>query len=440
MKNCISLIFICTAVMSSCTSQQGNKELTEITRWQDGKTGAVSLTYDDGTVNQFRKAIPVMNDLHLPATFFINTGAITGSKYRGTFIGRPVKEIIKETATIPTDSSNYFERSSAAAYLGLKGTLQYHMDAGAMLDAGHPERAYKKIDELYAKVRHGDFPRLAGKSYEILDTVDVSWDDLRKYASEGYEFASHMVTHPRLGSLDEPNIKYELEKSREELLTQLGKRHTFSAEIPFGTENKMAMEYAHKVYPALRNGMPDPYLTEINRGRRKQPGTAKTEYVQWQRGAVRRTPLPMMESWIDTTLNHKNIWLVLVFHGVDGIGWEALPSELLRKYFTYLKSQEDDLWIGTFGDVARYIRERMNSTVNTEKKGGKITVNITNTLDTTMYDIPVTLKTYVPSKWKDVQVVQDNRETTVSQQRDSTGYYVLYHAIPNFGSIILSKR
>ena len=148
----------------------------------------------------------------------------------------------------------------------------------------------------------------------------------------------------------------------------------------------------------------------------------------------------MMESWIDTTLNHKNIWLVLVFHGVDGIGWEALPSELLRKYFTYLKSKEDDLWIATFGDVARYIRERMNSTVNTEKKGGKITVNITNTLDTTMYDIPVTLKTYVPSKWKDVQVVQDNRETTVSQQRDSSGYYVLYHAIPNFGSIILSER
>ena len=59
----------------------------------------------------------------------------------------------------------------------------------------------------------------------------------------------------------------------------------------------------------------------------------------------------MMKSWIDTTLNHQNIWLVLVFHGVDGIGWEALTSELLKEYFEYMKSEEDDLWIATFGDV-----------------------------------------------------------------------------------------
>jgi len=27
---------------------------TEITKWQDGKAGAVSITYDDGSINQFR--------------------------------------------------------------------------------------------------------------------------------------------------------------------------------------------------------------------------------------------------------------------------------------------------------------------------------------------------------------------------------------------------
>jgi peptidoglycan/xylan/chitin deacetylase (PgdA/CDA1 family) len=439
MRNRILLLCACTAIISSCNTQ-GNKELTQITRWPDGKTGAVSLTYDDATANQFHKAVPIMNDLNLKATFFINTGAIKGSKYRGTFIGRPVQEIIKETATTPTDSSNFYERSSAAAYLGLKGTLQYHLNAGAAIDAGRPARAYRIIDELYRKVRHGDFPPLKGEKYEILDTVDASWDDLRKIAAQGHEFASHMVTHPRLGALDEPNIKYELEKSREELLDQLGERHTFSAEVPFGTENELAMDYALKVYPALRNRMPEPYLTELNRGSRKQPGTAETEYVQWQRGAVKRTPLPMMESWIDTTLVHNNIWLVLVFHGVDGIGWEALPSELLKEYFTYLKSKEDNLWIATFGDVTKYMRERMNSDIKTEKKSREITVDITNTLDTTMYNIPLTLKTYIPSRWKDVQVVQDNSEATVNQQQDSTGYYILYHAIPNIGKVTLSSR
>lgn len=61
-----------------------------------------------------------------------------------------------------------------------------------------------------------------------------------------------------------------------------------------------------------------------------------------------------------------------------------------------MKSKEDDLWIATFGDVTKYIRERMNSEINTE--------------------------------------------TTVQQMQDSTGYYVLYEVIPNTGKVNLSYR
>ena len=42
----------------------------------------------------------------------------------------------------------------------------------------------------------------------------------------------------------------------------LGKRQTFSAECPYGTENDRVMEYAHKIFPALRNRMPEPWLEE----------------------------------------------------------------------------------------------------------------------------------------------------------------------------------
>src|SRR6059058_5845722 len=86
---------------------------TEITKWQYGKNGAVSLTYDDGSINQFRVAVPIMDSFALPATFFIITGDIPGSRYHGTFIGRPTKAIIAETANIPTNKDNFFERASA---------------------------------------------------------------------------------------------------------------------------------------------------------------------------------------------------------------------------------------------------------------------------------------------------------------------------------------
>src|SRR3954470_21820085 len=72
---------------------------TTITKWQYGKNGAASITYDDASSNQLTRALPVMERLTLPATFFVITGTITGSQYHGKFLGRPVEVIIKESAT-----------------------------------------------------------------------------------------------------------------------------------------------------------------------------------------------------------------------------------------------------------------------------------------------------------------------------------------------------
>ncbi len=411
---------------------------TVISKWQDGKKGAVSITYDDGSINQFRKALPIMNRLNIPATFFIITGQIPGSQYQGKFIGRPAKTIIEESATVPTNKDNFYERASAAGFLGYQGTLDFHTNAGAQIDAGRPEQAYKIIDDLYKKVRNGEFQPGNQTNNEVNDARGVTWDNIRTYAAQGHEFASHTVTHPRLAALDEVNMLYELEKSKEDILKQLGPRYTFSAEGPYGTENERVMEYAHQVYPALRNRMPEPYMEELNRSSRKSPGLIDKEYVQWQRGATTKTPLPLMKSWIDTTAVKDNIWLVLVIHGVDGIGWEALSSEALDEYFGYIRSKNQDLWIATFADATKYMRERMNSTVKTSETKSKIAITLTHTLDKTHYNIPLTLKTYVAAGWKDVQVKQGKQVKRIQPQKDSQGSYVLYQASPNGGTIEVS--
>ena len=68
---------------------------------------------------------------------------------------------------------------------------------------------------------------------------------------------------------------------------------------------------------------------------------------------------------LDTIADEDNVWLVLVFHGVDGVGWEPRTSADLTEYFAYLKSKEDALWIATFQDVGKYIvvyRRQANGT------------------------------------------------------------------------------
>ncbi len=408
---------------------------TVVTKWQYGRKGAVSITYDDGSINQFVKAVPIMNHLGMPGTFFINTGSIPGSKYTGRFIGRPVKEIINESKSVPANKDNVYERASAARYLGYKGTSEYFTKAGAQIDAGRYAEAFKILDDLYKKVNNGDFQEEAESGRTVNKENVLTWDMIKTFAAQGHEFASHMVTHPYMAALDEPNMVYELEKSREEILNHLGPKHVFSAECPYGTEDERVMVYAHKVYPALRNRMPEKFLLELNRSSRKTPVNQTFEYIQWQRGATTKTPLPMMKAWVDTTAGQENIWLVLVIHGVDRIGWEALTSQNIDVYFRYIKSKENDLWVATFGDVARYMRERMNSEVKSSENKGKITVTLTHSLDKSIYDLPLTLKTLVRPEWKEVIVKQGYESKRIPTQKTGNATFVQYQASPNAGNI-----
>lgn len=424
------------AVSAFC--QGNNIGQTTVTEWQYGKSGAVSITYDDGSYNQFKDALPIMERIGLPATFFIITGGIPGSKYQGRFIGRPVKDIIAESATVPTNDRNFLERCSAAGYLGYKGTISYHTKAASQYDDGHKQQAFETMDTLYAKVRHGDFVPGYQPCDEYLQEKGSTWDDFRADAAKGYEFASHSITHASMPGLDSVNIAYELTKSKEEMLDQMGAKYTFSCEVPYGYENERVMQIAYKIYPALRNRMPEPWLKEIDRPSRKTPAAADKDYIQWQRECNTHAPLQVMKDWVDTAATRRDTWLVLVIHGIDGLGYEARPSSLLDTYFQYIKSNDSKLWIATFGDVTRYMREREAATLVVKNTDGKIKVTLSHSLDKKMYDLPVTLKTYIPAEWKTVRLTQDNNFRSIPVLNDIKGSYVLYSAYPNKGEITIS--
>ncbi len=424
-------------VSSSTTLAQPGA--TTITEWQYGKNGAVSITYDDASRKQFTNALPIMERLNLPATFFVITGPITGSKYHGKFIGRPVKEIIKESATVPTGDANFLERCSAAGYLGYKGTISYHTRAGSLYDSGKKPQAFAIMDTLYAKVRHGDFQPGYEPCPEYKEAAGSSWDDFRKDAAKGYEIASHSITHATMPGLNEANIRYELEKSKEEILHQMGVKYTFSTEVPYGYENERVMKIAYQIYPALRNRMPEPFLKELDRASKETPGVTNKDYVQWQRGPLHETPLSLMKSWVDTASARKDTWLVLVFHGIDDLGWEPTPSSKLEEYFKYIKGKDDQLWITTFGDATRYMREREHAKVNAIRKSDKINITLTHSLDAGMYYLPLTLKTYLPPGWKEVKIIQAGHTQKAAAQHDAKGSYVLYQATPNRTGITLQK-
>jgi len=423
--------------LASSTGFAGEAGRTSIERWQDGKRGAVSITWDDGSLNQFRVAVPIMDRLGLPATFFVITGEIAGSRHHGTFVGRPVREIVEETARVPTDAENLFERASAVGFLGHRGTLDAHTRAGEAYDErGDVAAAGRILDEAYARVRQGGF-EAEGRDAPP-PGQHTSWEELATLARRGYEFASHTVTHPRLAILDDANLVYELEKSREEILEHLGFESTFSVECPYGTENRRAVEAALLRYRLARNLMPDPFVLDLDRSSGMDPAGSSREYVRWQRGALTRTPLQQMRSWVDTAAAHENIWLVLVFHGVEGVGWEPRTAADLDTYFSYLKSRQDALWVATFRDVGKYVRERMHATVRCYRDGSAISVVLRHDLADAAYDLPLTLRTDVPPQWTAVEVRQGARSRQVPVLRDGEAAFARYQALANAENVRLS--
>jgi hypothetical protein len=77
------------------------------------------------------------------------------------------------------------------------------------------------MDSLYSKVRNGSFKKVTEQSMEVSEEKGLTWDSIKVYASQGYEFASHTVTHAHIAVLDTTNIFYELEKSKEDIKDHL---------------------------------------------------------------------------------------------------------------------------------------------------------------------------------------------------------------------------
>jgi hypothetical protein len=129
-KWCLRAFAILGLLVLSAGLAAGQVGQTQITKWQYGKSAAVSLTYDDGSINQFRVAVPIMDTFGFPATFFIITGDIPGSRWRSL----AVPEIFdrQETANTQTNKDNFLNALQRLAFLAIQARSRCHTRASGI--------------------------------------------------------------------------------------------------------------------------------------------------------------------------------------------------------------------------------------------------------------------------------------------------------------------
>jgi hypothetical protein len=138
-----------------------------------------------------------------------------------------------------------------------------------------------------------------------------------------------------------------------------------------------------------------------------------------------------------------NGWAVAMHHGIgtDTHSWAVTNLDTLIKHLAYLDQNRDKIWVESFGNVARYIRERDSSKITVKSSGAAgITITVTNTMGKdSIFNYPLSIRTQLPAGWTAATVKQGGKTVWDSIVTVSSSQYIMFKAVPDAGDVVLSS-
>ncbi|MBN2105629.1 T9SS type A sorting domain-containing protein [bacterium] len=137
----------------------------------------------------------------------------------------------------------------------------------------------------------------------------------------------------------------------------------------------------------------------------------------------------------------SNGWCVYLLHGIDDDGgWSTVLSDTLRETLSYFKAHSDSFWVETFGNVVRYIKERDALSVSElSVQDDQIQIQVTDTLDNVIFNVPVTLRRPLPVAWASATGTQNGQPVEVKVINVNSGKFIQFDAVPDGGKVVLQK-
>jgi glycosyltransferase involved in cell wall biosynthesis/peptidoglycan/xylan/chitin deacetylase (PgdA/CDA1 family) len=173
------------------------------------------LTFDDGYLDFYEQAFPILNELGLPATVFLPTACIGESKpLAHDRIFWLLKQAGEKSVSV-TDALRSAGVSTDTIDLSdCRGNLLKQTDKLVYLPHEIREKAITALEAALGDDRK-DYPA----EYRLLD-----WDMVREMSKKGINFGGHTSNHVVLPLESSDVIKNELETSKAVLEAQLGKK------------------------------------------------------------------------------------------------------------------------------------------------------------------------------------------------------------------------
>ncbi|HXR03771.1 MAG TPA: polysaccharide deacetylase family protein [Verrucomicrobiae bacterium] len=258
-----------------------------------------------------------------------------------------------------------------------------------------------------------------------------TWSQAQTAASYGDEIASHTVTHTSLNTVSATQLTNELANSQSAINSHIT------------NESCVTLAYPNCAVPANEALVAQYYI-----GARGCSGqlvsSTPSDFMNISSFVLGNTGSYTTGASIDSLANNAaaaKAWCVYLIHELDsGSGYSPLPSTALQASVDYMRTNQDKFWVETFGNVVRYIKERNASSVaETTNSNNSITVQVTNSLNNSIYNYPITLRRPLPAGWPAVAVSQNNQPITAKFVTVNSTNFVMFDVVPNGGDIILSK-
>ena len=167
----------------------------------------------------------------------------------------------------------------------------------------------------------------------------ITWSELHEISDQGDEIGSHSWSHPNMLTMSPSEIDAQFSKSYDMIKTRIGKP-PLTVAFPFNASTPEIRAAALKYYVAYR---------------------------AYQIGTSDKSTVASLNAWADSLVtDHK--WGIVMTHSIAK-GYAAMTDPaILSTHFKYVKSRENDIWVDTFANVARYEKERDSTKLVLSKK------------------------------------------------------------------------
>ena len=218
----------------------------------------------------------------------------------------------------------------------------------------------------------------------------MTWPQMKEMSDKGHEISNHSWSHANLKHLNSDGVKMEIEKNDSIIGTMIGKKPlTFC--YPFNAFDEVILRKASEGRVATRT---------------RQHGVG---------GDKSKSTVESLDKWVKELMIAGD-WGVAMIHGIS-TGYDAFTSpDILWEHFRRVKNQEDNIWVGTFREVAAYVKERKNVLLDIVKKKSQWVVTPCLSLDKELFDEPLTM--VLDKKGREKVKVSQNGKSLLLKERD----------------------